>query len=272
MSTPKSILFLGATGGVAQTALLSSLAAGHTCVALARSASKLAAALPFPSYPNLTIIEGNARDQATMERALVVPGSSSSPQQRMVDIVVSSVGSLPSLRNGGLLEDSAVCATSMAAMLAAIDVLAARFSPAATPTIPRIVAVSSTGLSRFGRDVPLAFVPLYWVALAAPHRDKEKMERLLVHGPDGKDDDTAVTAAARPEFTIIRGSLYVADDESKREKPVRVGIEDPVKGIESKAIGYTISREAIGRWIFSNLLEDDALSKQYSGKVVTLTY
>lgn len=268
-TTSKSILFIGASGGVAQTALLNSLAAGHTCVALARSAAKLAAALPSPSYPNLTIIEGNARDQAAMERALVVPGSPSPQQhQRMVDMVVSSVGSLPSLRNGGLLEDSTVCATSMAAMLAAIDVLAGPTSP-----IPRIVAVSSTGLSRFGRDVPLAFVPLYRVALAAPHRDKEKMERLLVHGLDGKNDDTAAAAAgARPEFTIIRGSFYVAEDESRRKKPVRVGIEDPVKGIESKAVGYTISREAIGRWIFANLLEDDALSKQYSGKVVTLTY
>ncbi|KAL8365541.1 hypothetical protein RB595_004385 [Gaeumannomyces hyphopodioides] len=261
MSTSKSVLFLGATGGVAKTALLSSLAAGYTCVALARSATKLAAALPSPSYPNLTIIEGNARDQATMERALVVPGVS---PQRMVDIVVSSVGSLPSLRNGGL-EDSTVCTVSMTAMLAAIDAIAARLPTGDRPA-PRIIALSSTGISKFARDVPLAFVPLYWVALAVPHRDKEKMERLLVDGPDGKAE-----GAARPEFTIIRGSLYVADSESK-QKPIRVGIEDPVGGVESKAIGYTISREAIGRWIFANLLSDATLSNQYSGKMVTLTH
>ncbi|KAL8282343.1 hypothetical protein RB597_009852 [Gaeumannomyces tritici] len=262
MSAPKSILFLGASGGVAKTALVSSLAAGYTCVALARSAAKLAAALPFPSYPNLTIIEGNARDQAAMEHALVVPGSS---PQRMVDAVVSSVGSLPSLRNGGF-EDSTVCTVSMAAMLAAMDAIAGRH-PSGDGRVPRVISISSTGISKFARDVPLAFVPLYWVALAVPHRDKEKMERLLIDGPD----DKAEGAAARPEFTIIRGSLYVADSEAE-QKLVRVGIEDPVKGVESKAIGYTISREAIGRWIFTNLLADATLGKQYSGKMVTLTH
>ena len=67
-------------------------------------------------------------------------------------------------------------------------------------------------------------------------------------------------------FTVIRPSLLV-DGETDRE--IRVGVEDPKTGRESSAIGYTISREDAGRWIFENLI---AAHGMYANKIVMITY
>jgi hypothetical protein len=109
------------------------------------------------------------------------------------------------------------------------------------------------GLSRFGRDVPLAVVPLYHIMLKVPHEDKVIMEDRLV--------------ASQEAYTIVRASL-LTDGESTKE--TRVGIEDPKTGRDSKAIGYSISREDTGEWIAENLvLMRDA---KYSNKIATITY
>jgi hypothetical protein len=121
---------------------------------------------------------------------------------------------------------------------------------------PRIAAVSSTGLSDFARDVPLLFVPLYHVLLKSPHKDKRAMEGALV--------------ASDEDWTVVRASLLTDGPESAK-MPVRVGMEDPrAKFVESKAIGYTISRQDVGKWIFENVIE--ATSQEWVGKVATITY
>ena len=73
--------------------------------------------------------------------------------------------------------------------------------------------------------------------------------------------------ASQEAYTIVRASL-LTNGESTKE--IRVGIEDPKTGQESKAIGYTISREDTGKWIAENLvLERNA---KYANKIVTVTY
>jgi hypothetical protein len=74
-------------------------------------------------------------------------------------------------------------------------------------------------------------------------------------------------AQSGESFTIMRAS-HLVDGEST--KSIRVGIEDPKKGVESKVTGYTISREDAGRWLAENLvLHMDA---KYLNKNVTITY
>ena len=89
--------------------------------------------------------------------------------------------------------------------------------------------------------------------LKVPHVDKKVMEDRLVESGEA--------------YTIVHPSLLV-DGETSKE--VRVGIEDPKTGRESKAIGYTISREDTGKWIADNLVLK--LDGKYVNKVVMMTW
>ncbi|KFY31866.1 hypothetical protein V494_07909, partial [Pseudogymnoascus sp. VKM F-4513 (FW-928)] len=102
-----------------------------------------------------------------------------------------------------------------------------------------VVAISSTGISDFGRDIPLAMVPLYHWLLAVPHADKKAMEVALSEG---------VMSASLGGFVVIRPS-FLTDGAVKGVADVKVGVESP-NGVESLAVGYTISRGDIGNWIF----------------------
>lgn len=55
----KTVAFFGASTGIGLSALKHTLAAGHNCIALCRTPSKLSAIFP-PGVPNLKIVEGNA--------------------------------------------------------------------------------------------------------------------------------------------------------------------------------------------------------------------
>lgn len=118
---------------------------------------------------------------------------------------------------------------------------------------PYIIVCSTTGMSKFGRDIPLPMVPLYHVLLKTPHEDKRAMEARLTES--GED------------YTIVQPSLLV-NGESR--KPVRVGVEDPRTGPETRAIGYTISREDSGRWVAENLVL--GRNPRYLNKIAKLTY
>ena len=59
------------------------------------------------------------------------------------------------------------------------------------------------------------------------------------------------------------------DDESK---DVRAGLEDLKTGsFEVKAVDYTISRGAVGRWMFEEIL-DRAQDSEYEGEAVSLNW
>src|SRR4051794_17817351 len=85
---PKAILFLGATGGCALSALRQALKAQQTCIALARTPSKLQALLTPEEQSQVHIHEGNAHDISTIRRVLAHPSRANS----LVDFVVSSIG------------------------------------------------------------------------------------------------------------------------------------------------------------------------------------
>lgn len=241
-STTKTIAFFGASGGVGLSALKHTLAAGHQCIALCRTPSKLTAILPPSTTPNLKIIAGNAHDLACVSECLKASNG------KLVDIIVTTIGGAPQLKTLSI-DDPEVCRKGAATLL---DALADLKRQGLTGN-PHIIPCSTTGISKFGRDIPLACIPLYHFALKVPHKDKVIMEDSLVESGYG--------------FTIIRASLLTT---GASEKAIRVGIEDPKTGVDSKAIGYTISREDTGRWIAENLvLRRDA---KYDNKNVSVTY
>lgn len=243
MSSPMTLAFIGASTGVGLSALKHSLAGGHDCVALCRDPSKLTALVPLESNPNLRVLEGNAHDIDAVSRLIQKPDGS------LVDKIVSTIGVRPSLKSGALSEAREVCQKGMSVMLAAIDQL----RKAGAAGRPYIVVCGTTGMSKFGRDIPLLMVPLYHWGLKIPHADKAVMEERLV--------------ASGEEFTIVHCSLLTNGESNTK---IRVGIEDPKKGTESKEIGYTISREDAGKWFADNLLNNK--EPQYINKIVKITY
>ncbi|KAI1810355.1 hypothetical protein GGS20DRAFT_567850 [Poronia punctata] len=241
-SHPETIAFFGASTGVGLAALKHTLATGRQCIALCRSPSKLSAILPTKSHPNLKIVEGNAHDVASVSACLLAsPG-------KLVDRVISTIGGA-FIASRLTIDDPHVCRKGMATLLAALSDLRASGATGR----PRIVCFSTTGISRFGRDIPLAMIPLYKVMLRVPHEDKVEMEDELVKSGE--------------EFTIVRASLLTGDEET--DKVIRVGVEDPVKGRESAAIGYTITRGDAGRWVAQNLVLEE--KKEYRNKIAMIT-
>ena len=249
-SSPKTIFFLGATGGCAFATLTQALAAGHTCIALCRDPSKLSAKLSPEQQAQIQLRQGNGHDAEAVRSCLVHP----SDPTRLVDHIVSGIGN-PVTWDGVLHPDLDVCRKAMAVLLEAIVSLRQEGMTGR----PRITAISSTGISDVARDLPIAMIPLYKVVLAPAHRDKRNMEAALF--------------ASDEDWTIVRASALTSGEGGKRA--IRAGLEDPVaRKVESTAIGYTISREDVGRWIFDNVVEGEKKEDgaKWVKRVATITY
>ncbi|KAF2456043.1 hypothetical protein BDY21DRAFT_380151 [Lineolata rhizophorae] len=281
MTSVKPIItFFGATGGCAANTLALALKSGHTCVALARTPSKLRTLMTEGHgvsdetlNAQLTIVEGNIRDVAAVKRALV-------HSNRLVDLIVSGVGSAPkpqkSLSQPITLHDPTICESAMASVTEALRALETDLAAPDVPVPkPSMVAISTTGVSARRRDVPLLFVPFYHWALAVPHADKARMEEAVVRAAAPPADGGVLAG-----FTIVRPSL-LREGEARGVAAVRAGWElpagvpdDAAPGSEpapGPAVGYTITKADVGNWIFKELVDREKAGK-WAGKCVSLTY
>lgn len=111
--------------------------------------------------------------------------------------------------------------------------------------------LSGTGISDAGRDIPLAMVPFYHWMLPIPHHDKKMMERVLIEEMKVEEEKTSAIEgfiAVRPSFLTTGQPVGVAG--------IRVGVEKNNQ-VDKAAIGYTISRDDVGGWIFEVLLKNE---------------
>jgi len=260
MSNPpqQTVAFLGASGGCGLAALRHTLAAGITCVALCRTPSKLAAAFPDGQAPsNLHILQGDAHDADAVARVLRVPGADApDAPAHLVDLVVCTIGSPFNMTKMTTL-DPDVCKKGAAALVAALAALRAAGARTAAGRNPRIVAISTCGISAAGRDYPLATSPMYGFVLKVPHADKRVMEERL--------------AASGEAYTLVRPSLLT--DGAHPDRKVRIGVADAISGegpTMKEGVGYAISREDTGRWMAENLILKPA--DEYVGKAVLITW
>lgn len=241
----KTITFIGASTGCGNHALAAALAAGHTCIALCRVPSKLDSL--STSYPNTLIVKsGNAHDVPSVAACLVHDG-------RLVDAINTSIGSTMDTKTFKFI-DPDVCKKGMATLLEALRSVR---ETQALKGRPLISIVSTNGIADTGRDFPLLLYPVYHYMLATPHADKKVME--------------AAVQESGERFVLVRPSLLM--DGDCPEKTIRVGVEDVQSTkIEKKEVGYSISRGAVGRWIYENVLAraDDKLA--YEGKAVSITW
>ncbi|KAI9890752.1 MAG: hypothetical protein M1814_003682 [Vezdaea aestivalis] len=253
----ETIAFLGATAPSVTPTLASSLLAGNACRALARDPSKLTTSLKETySIPTstidklLTIIPGAIDTPSAIKTVLTDPSTSKS-----VPLIISGLGVPPPASANPLAFlglKFTVCEEGAEKTVAAIKELGGK---------PTLVVLSTTGVSRVGRDVTLAFSPLYHILLRAPHVDKRAMED---HVEKAERDGIL-------EGVVVRPSL-LTDGEELGEGPgkLRVGWEGEGGKV---AIGYTVSRKDVGGWLYRSLVSKGKEGRtEWVGRRVTLTY
>lgn len=217
----------------------------------------------------LTIFEGDIRDVDKVGKALAAPRKTSGgdPQNNatdVVDIIISGIGGTPVFTPNPLrpsLDDPTICQDGIATILSA---LRAKTSARRSPK-PFLAALSTTGISAQKRDVPLAMIPMYHWLLAVPHKDKKEMEALL-------QAETAKPAGQRviQDFLTVRPS-FLTNGERRGSGKLRVGKEDAAEA--KPVVGYTISREDVGGWLFDEVVKGGNKGReQWGGKMVTITY
>lgn len=264
MST-QSVAFFGATGGCAAATLERTIKASIPCSALVRSESKLLGLLAARGLPAdrvkavCTIIQGNITDVSAVKNTLLAANGPNATQPART--IVSGIGGSPqmqwSLVQPVTLDNPTICQFAYDQVIVALQEL--------KPAIkPMMVLVSTTGLSRKARDVPLAFVPLYHWFLAVPHKDKLEVERRAE-----KELQSGIHAGG---MVCVRPSLLL---DGPAAAGTRVGWEwFDGQGAGQKEpgpeVGYTITRDSVGEWLFSECI-NGSNPQQWSGKMVSLT-
>ncbi|GAB5590675.1 hypothetical protein Unana1_05575 [Umbelopsis nana] len=155
------------------------------------------------------------------------------------DVVVTSLGSAMDLAKRKMLNPG-LCANGMKVLLEAAAALDTSDRP------KRMVVLSTTGLEGM-REVPLLFRPMYHFLLHEPHEDKLNMETLVIN-------NTVIDS-----WIIVRPSLLT--DGAKTGK---YRFNENIKG-------YTISRNDVGHFLYSQCLEEQNANKLNHKKVV-VTY
>lgn len=157
--------------------------------------------------------------------------------------------------------DTEICHKGIRTVLDTLAAMRARGMQTASRSAegPLLVAWSTTGISDAGRDIPLHMIPLYHGLLGVAHKDKKNLE-------------VAIANEKGLRWIIVRPSLLMGDgrgDLNEKKKKVRVGVERNCK-VEKKEIGSLISREAVGTWVWENLVVGDG--KRYEAAMVSLTF
>ena len=285
MSSHKSVAFFGATGGSTAPCLAQCLRAGYTCVArtsstslqsdnktnsspiVVRDSSKLTTLLeashsitPDLIASHLVIITGNVKDPIAVSKTLFPThlNRSNAEGNNCVDIIVSGIGCYPVMKTGSWLpqqEDPSLCEDGVTTILNSL-----RSRPATVK--PSLVVLSTTGISSYGRDIPLLMVPLYSL-LHEAHKDKKAMEELAL---EAVEEESAPIGSC----SVVRASL-LTNGAARGVENVRWDVE---KGaVASKGIGYWISRADVGGFVFEKLVQPFESGKgEQSGKIYSITY
>jgi hypothetical protein len=199
----------------------------------------------------LRIVEGDVKSVEAVRQVLYQDG-------QLVEQIVSGIGGAPVLQWNLLkpvtLNDPTICQDAGATILKALNEIHSDKKPC-------LFNVSTTGIPPAGcpRDVPLLLYPLYHWLLAVPHADKKLLEQDLSEHMNLPESQRALRG-----FINIRPSLLV-DGEGSGIASIREGSD------QSPAVGYTISRQDVGKWMFERLVKGDTAAK-WMNSGVSITY
>ncbi|KAA1479486.1 hypothetical protein DENSPDRAFT_846263 [Dentipellis sp. KUC8613] len=274
-----NVYALGASRNIGYYASLRLLKKGATVTFLLRNPSIFdndADIQPYIKEGKARLVKGDA-----LNREDVAAGWTSAGQVGPIDLLLFTVGGTPnfSIRHGLVLATPDLCTRSILNTLSTLP----RTQPA-----PRVVVVTSTGLSETANaDLPYAVRALYML-IHTIHADKMGAERVLlrVQGtplPADKKDaglellpagwestEGLPTKGALPDLVIVRpavltdGACYAESGKKSDEYRVRA------EGDKAVPKGYTISRRDVAHFIVERLLGSEW--DTYKGKGVSLAY
>ncbi|KAF5860473.1 hypothetical protein ETB97_001483 [Aspergillus alliaceus] len=246
------VAFFGATGGCVLACLVRALKAGIRCSALVRDPAKLHDLLrqrglsETITAEKLSVVKGDVTDISAVQQTLRYNG-------QPVNMIVSGVGGRLIFTNPlrPRLDNPTICQDAVRTILAACRGLERK---------PVLVAISSVGLTDKKRDAPIAMVPLNYWALRDPHADKKVMEEIIFEEMKKPEAERAIR-----DYALVRPSWFI-NGEGIGLGGIRDGTE------ECPAIGYTISRNDVGLWIYENLVHWPVqLDNPYVGRPTTIT-
>ena len=195
----------------------------------------------------LHIVQGDVNDVATVLATLTPPFLSTvSPESPVVDIIISGIGTPPTLTWS---HDWTVCETMAKSLISALRTLS--YTP---DQAPYLTTMSTTGITDGARDVPIALMPLYHVALRSPHKDKKAAEVAF----DSVKDDGIFCG-----ITTVRPTLL--SDGKETTGQVKAGTE------KKPVLGYVISRKDVGKWMYEEMITGGGRRK-WKGEKVSLCY
>ncbi|KAF2122320.1 hypothetical protein BDV96DRAFT_594214 [Lophiotrema nucula] len=123
--------------------------------------------------------------------------------------------------------------------------------------------ISTTGVSKKGRDMPWLLVPLYHWGLAVAHEDTRRMEEIAM-------SDAGSEKGRVGDVVVVRPTLLTSG-ESRGLGSVRAGWEWAGENRDVKApgpeMGYSISRRDVAEWMFKKVIEEGG----WGGRAVSLT-
>ncbi|KAL3475258.1 hypothetical protein BJX99DRAFT_160888 [Aspergillus californicus] len=266
-----TIAFFGATGGCTIACLAPALEAGYNCIALVRTPAKLTNLLTARGIPpstlstNLTLIEGSTEDVNAITRTLF-------PENLPpVEMIISGVGGAPDFSKplSPKFVGKTICQDTVNNILQALRFMHSAEKSAAQK--PVLVAISSTGLTK-QRDIPLAMVPLYNWGLKVPHADKKVMEGVIFDEMAKGERERVIR-----DYVMIRPSFLTSGVSQREKMRIMKGNgegQNTAVGMACPFVGYTISREDVGGFMFELVgeLEGDVKKEGYFGSVVSISH
>lgn len=201
---------------------------------------------------NLTVVQGSVTDANAVKQTLMY-------KEEPVDIIVNGIGG-KLIFDGPLkptLDNPTICQDGMRTILEVSRTL----NPVrdGDDKKPLLVVLSTTGISE-KRDLPFLMMPMYKWMLKVPHVDKKAMEDLIL-----QEISTDKAERGIREYIIVRPS-FLTDGKGNGLTNIKVGSED------KPAVGYVISRNEVGAWLFQNSVRHGLREENpHLGKIVTIT-
>lgn len=149
-------------------------------------------------------------------------------------------------------------------------------------TGPRLITISSTGLSRASHAaLPLALKPMYGYLLRSPHADKLGAERVVAHCAGWKWTDEEPSEKILPQgwqeregliepgklkhLVVVRPAL-LTDGSCKADGATKI----PYRTVDGELDGgYTISRKDVAHFLVEGVLPQ---WDQWEGKCISIAY
>ncbi|KAK7444106.1 hypothetical protein VKT23_011179 [Stygiomarasmius scandens] len=283
---PMNALTLGGSRNIGYYSSVRLLDAGWTVTFLLRNPSVFDADETIQKYVKsgkALLLKGDALVEQDVKRAWE-EAASHGPEGK-VDLLLFTVGGTPkiSVRRGVYLTPDNLVTQSLLNVLRTMP-------PTSKQPLPRIITISSTGLTKTSHEsVPLLLKPMYSLLLANPHKDKVGAERVMSHvcgwnwNPvDGEPEENILSkgwqdlpglparGSLRDVVLVIRPALLtdgecVAEDRKKGKKPA-YRVQDVNDGEIS---GWTVSRKDVAHFVAQAVTER---WDEYKGKRVNIAY